>query len=149
MAFLAASTVFTAICPTITCNQFQASQAIRSKTRLVGENAQTPNYCEHSGTIPRHCLLSTTAYLRHDYPQEWNIPGLTDSEVYIYVGNSKHYALNTKRGISEWNRLLPRSGGMVHLGHNRNIVTNMGSQANIRVGKYSKKAWFRARVSVS
>ncbi|KAK0460191.1 uncharacterized protein EV420DRAFT_255213 [Desarmillaria tabescens] len=103
ITFLAASTVFTAICATITCNQFQASQAIRSKIKSLGENSKTQNY----------------SYLGHDYPQEWNVPGLTDSEVYVYVGNSEHYALDTEPGISEWDRLLPPGGGMVHLGPNQ------------------------------
>ncbi|KAK0460181.1 uncharacterized protein EV420DRAFT_254840 [Desarmillaria tabescens] len=100
ITFLAASQFFTAICAIITCNQFQTAQAIRPKIKLFGENIQTQNY----------------SYLGHDYLQEWNVPGPTDSEVYAYVANLKHYALDTETGISEWDRLLPPGGGMVHLG---------------------------------
>ncbi|PBK95940.1 hypothetical protein ARMGADRAFT_989848 [Armillaria gallica] len=100
MSLLAASTVFTVIFAVVTWNQIHVSQAIRPKTKLLGENVQTQNY----------------SYLGHDYPQEWNVPGLTDSKAYVYVGNSEHYTLDTELGISEWDSLLPVGSGMIHLG---------------------------------
>ncbi len=49
MSLLAASTVFTVIFAVVTWNQIHVSQAIRPKTRLLGENVQTQNYCRYSG----------------------------------------------------------------------------------------------------
>ncbi|KAK0185496.1 hypothetical protein F5146DRAFT_1005480 [Armillaria mellea] len=103
MAFLAASTVFTAIFAFVSFNQFYVEGAIRPKAKLLDQNTQALNY----------------SYLGHDYPQEWNVPGLADSEVYTYVGNSEHYNLDTQLAVSEWDRLLPPGGGMLHLGPNQ------------------------------
>ncbi len=119
MAFLAASTIFTAVFAIVTWNQVHVSQVISPRAKLLGENSQAQNHCEHSGMVPPHRLLFTAAYLGHDYPQEWNVPGLADSKVNVYVGNSEHYALNTELGVLEWDRLLPPGGGMVHLGPNQ------------------------------
>ncbi|KAK0222293.1 hypothetical protein IW262DRAFT_1553458 [Armillaria fumosa] len=103
MAFLSASTVFTAIFAFVTLNQSYVSEAIRPKTKLLRENSQAQNY----------------SYLGHDYPQDWNVPGLSDSKVHVYIGNSEHYALDTDLGISEWDKLLPPGGGILHLGPNQ------------------------------
>ncbi|KAK0492299.1 hypothetical protein EDD18DRAFT_1321253 [Armillaria luteobubalina] len=95
--------VFTAIFAFVTLNQSYVSEAIRPKTKLLGENSQAQNY----------------SYLGHDYPQDWSVPGLSDSKVHVYVGNSEHYALDTDLGISEWDKLLPPGGGILHLGPNQ------------------------------
>ncbi|KAK0201391.1 hypothetical protein DFS33DRAFT_1276289 [Desarmillaria ectypa] len=104
-AVLAASTVFTAIFAIFACSKFLVSQAIRPKTKPLGGKAQIQDY----------------SYLGHGhgYRQEWKIPDLSDSKAYVYVGNSAHYALGTKLGISEQGRLLPPGGGIVHLGPNQ------------------------------
>ncbi|KAK0477367.1 hypothetical protein IW261DRAFT_1421075 [Armillaria novae-zelandiae] len=100
MAFLAASTVFTAILAFATLNQPCVSEAIHPKAKLLEEISQVQNY----------------SYLGYDYPQNWNVRGLSNSTVYVYVGNSEHYTLDTDLGISEWDRLVPPDGGILHLG---------------------------------